>query len=106
MTTPHDEQIERFRKRTERVDDALLRRNLRAGVYGPPGSTRRAVAERAIELRSSERVEAVQLATERERTDLEAAVARAAARARLAVWLAVLALLAALVALARLYASA
>lgn len=103
--TSHDEQVARFRRRTERIDDTVLQRNLKAGVYGPPGSARRSVAEAAIELRSNERAQALQLVTAEERTAVAAATTTASKRAARALWISIVALLAALVALAGSYAS-
>ena len=54
MSTPVEASVERFLRRMEGTDEAALQRNLRAGVYGPPGSSRRAVVELAVESRAKE----------------------------------------------------
>ena len=50
---------------------ATLYRNLKAGVYGPTGSTRREVAEVALELRLAERSLALQEGTTENATALD-----------------------------------
>lgn len=100
MSTPVEAPVERFLRRVEGTDESTLQRNLRAGVYGPPGSPRRAVVEQAIESRLAARARALTVATQGEREALEARVERAERLARRALWLAVLASAAAALVLA------
>lgn len=101
MPAPAEDAIERFRKRTAQTDDATLYRNLGAGVYGPPGSKRRAIAESALEQRLAERATALQVATWEEPSDLVHRADAAARWARRAAWIALIALAVALFGLAR-----
>jgi hypothetical protein len=101
MPPQAEKAIERFRKRTAQTDDATLYRNLGAGVYGPLGSKRRAIAERALERRLAERATAFQIATGEDRTELLRRAESAARLARMAAWTALLALAVALIGLAR-----
>ena len=101
MGTPSDAATERFWRRAERTDDATLYRNLRAGVYGTPGSTRRAVAERALDLRFAERAKVLQLATSAEGAELLGRAERASRVAGMARWIAILALALAILGFAR-----
>lgn len=101
MDTPSDAAIERFWRRAERTDDATLYRNLRAGVYGTPGSTRRAVAERALDLRFAERARVLQIATREEGAELLGGAERASRVARMARWISFVALALALLGFAR-----
>lgn len=101
MAISPQEQIERFHRRAERTDERTLMRNLEAGVYGPPGSARRSVAERALELKRAEQVEVFQAATAQERAELIAVARRAAAAATRAAWASLIAALFALLAAAR-----
>ena len=101
MGTPSDAAVERFWRRAERTDDATLYRHLGAGVYGTPGSTRRAVAERALALRFTERSKALRLATREEGAELLGRAERASRVARMARWISFLALALALLGFAR-----
>ncbi len=101
MAIPTEESVQRFLKRTARTDEVTLYRNLEAGVYGAPGSTGRAVAERALELRFARNAEALRIATREEAEELVRRVERAAGVATKAAWVAVVAVIVALLALAR-----
>ena len=104
MGTPVEASVERFRRRMERTDEGTVRRNLRAGVYGPPGSPRRAAVELAVQSSLAERAQAAALVSRSEREVLEARVEGAERAARRALWVAALAVLTALLAVARSYA--
>jgi hypothetical protein len=103
MSTPVEASVQRFLRRMENTDEATLQRNLRAGVYGPPGSPRRAVVELAIESSLAARAQTLAVPTQDERADLKARVDRAERVARRALWLAALALVAAAIAFATSY---
>ena len=99
MNLPTDDAVHRFRLRTRGTDEATLHRNLEAGVYGPPGSARRAVAERALNARFSEVAQALQSAGGEEGARLRSQIDRLERTASRTMWLAVGALTVAVVAL-------
>lgn len=101
MTLPDEEAVDRFRRRTRGTDEATLYRNLSAGVYGPAGSRRRAVAEHALQRRFTEAAEAVQLATAGDTRRADTSLRRAQRFATWALGVAVVALVVALVGLGR-----
>ena len=68
---------------------------------GTPGSTRRAVAERALDLRFAERAKVLQIATREEGAELLGRAEQAGRVARMARWIAILALAVALLGFAR-----
>jgi hypothetical protein len=103
MSPSVEASVERFLRRIEGTEATTLQRNLRAGVYGPPGSSRRAVVELAIESRLAASARTLAVATQDERADLKARVDRAERVARRALWLAALALVAAAIAFATSY---
>lgn len=101
MSTQNEDAVERFQRRTQGTDDATLYRNLRAGVYGPPGSTQRAVAEEALQLRFSANADALQIAAWQGTAEVSAQMERAGRLSNRALWVALVALGLALLGLAR-----
>ena len=101
MGAPNEAAVQRFRRRTDGTSVAMLYRNLRAGVYGPTGSTRREVAEVALELRLAERSQALQEGTTENATALDRRVERAFRAAQRAKRISIAALVLTLLALAR-----
>jgi len=101
MRAPDRESVDRFRARTERIDEGTLYRNLEAGVYGPSGSSSRVVAEHALAERFGERVEAVRQAAGADTVELRAKLDELERKVRVVALVAGVALLAGLVAWAR-----
>jgi hypothetical protein len=100
MSTNIEEALTRFRRRTRDTDEPALRRNLEAGVYGPPGAMSRAVAERVLAERIARSSEVMWLARREDAAALVARTERAEEIARRATWISTLAFVVALIALA------
>lgn len=100
MSTPNEEAVERFRRRTQSTDESTLYRNLQAGVYGPQGSNRRAIAERALQLRFTAAADALQVAAGRGASEASDRMVRAGRLSISALWIAIAALGLALLGLA------
>lgn len=100
MSRPNEEAVERFLRRTQSTDDSTLYRNLRAGVYGPPGSPRRAVAELALQQRFTAAADALQVSAWPGTAEVSTQIDRAGRLSNRALWLAIVALGLALLSLA------